>query len=353
MKSMKVKILCMVFVACGLFAFLAVGVAALDKKEYKVFIVSDTLKDKFVELQNGFRDSLDKQLAAVGAKANYTVFDTKTDKTTVPGIIQSIKDGQPDLTCVINSSGVFADTNITNKLTDPKFRFVSENCIPVQSGIAKTWAKPGGNVTGVGVFVQYTSVIKLAQMINPKAKKIIFYSWDAVKPLNAFLEAELRAAGKATNAELAEFKLFSSTEDEFEYLAAADDSGPEYFVIPGVDVWVHRDGSAGTLADAINFYTGKNRHMPFYTYDEAGVRVGNLAGTCVVWADLGAQLADKGMKILQGANPGDLGWDYPRKYNLMFNLAAAKQIGVTIPDNLRSAAYRLYTDYDGHFVGQK
>jgi ABC-type uncharacterized transport system substrate-binding protein len=94
--------------------------------------------------------------------------------------------------------------------------------------------------------------------------------------------------------------------------------------------------------------------MVFLTFDEAVIKEGfSPAGTCIIWYDLGAQMADKAMKVLAGANPGELGWDYPRKHNLIFNLAMAKQIGMKIPDELMVASYRVYTDFDGHFAGQK
>jgi putative tryptophan/tyrosine transport system substrate-binding protein len=343
--------------AAILFAFLTALVSpalALDKKEYRVHIVVDILKPKFQDIIDGFRQTLDAQLAAEGAKASYTVFDTKTDPAKVPGILEAIRAGRPDLVCAINSPDSFADKSISLKLADPAYRIVSENCIPIQSGVAKEWKRPGGNITGVGVFVQMNSLIKMAKMVNPKYRKLIFLSWDRTTEINDWFVTELKEACRQEGIELAEVRYLSSTEDEFEALRQCDLKGSEYFGIIGISAWTRRDGSlADLLVEEPRFFRSSIKHFPIYVYDETAVQVEAPAGVCVVWHDIGVQLGEKGMKVLQGARPGDIPWDYPRKYNIMLNLAAAKSIGLTLPRTLIDAAYRVYTDYEGNFMGSK
>jgi putative ABC transport system substrate-binding protein len=343
-------------VLSALLIFLGAGgtVGALDKKEYKVYIVSDSTRIWAMDTQAGFKESLDRQLAAQGAKAVYTVFETKTDPAKAPDIVKAIQDDKPDLVLACNTPNGFTDSQITAKLTDPVYKFVSLDPIPVEIGLVKNWAHPGGNVTGVGVFLQFTSTIKLAQKINPKLKKVAFVTWDAMGKVNDWFESEMKQAALDTGVELVEFRRVANNEEELAFYQDYVPKAADTFVMPGISPYVRKDGSPmDPQRDWYSFVQKQLGKLLFVSYDDSTVANGLVAATAVVWTDIGAQLAEKAMKILQGTSPGDLPWEYPRKYNLIFNLQAAKDRGIAIPPALISSAYRVYTDYKGSFAGQK
>ena len=81
----------------------------------------------------------------------------------------------------------------------------------------------------------------------------------------------------------------------------------------------------------------KNRLPAIYARREA-VEDGGLMSYGVNIADLSRRAAIYVDKILKGAKPADLPIEQPKKFELIINLKAAKQIDLTIPPNLLARA---------------
>lgn len=325
----------------------------IERREHSIFIILDTVDTWSTGIRDGIIASLDPVLRRAGASAVYTEFDTGLDPQKSVLIVEEIKKHRPDLIFVASYPDGFADTHITMKLRDPGYRFISENAIPVQTGLIRSWDNPGGNVTGVGVFVQLSSQIRIARTINPGLNKMVFYSWDIMTDLNAWLEEEIRSAARQEGIELVAFHRVKNLEEQFRLFREYDRKGSGYMAMIGISPFVHENGEpadANTLEPA--FIRDNIRTTFFLSYDESIIkRAGSVAGASVIWSDIGAQMAEKGVQILRGSVPGDIPWSHPRKYNLLINLQSARSIGVVIPPNLLGAAYRVYSDDKGTFTG--
>jgi putative ABC transport system substrate-binding protein len=320
---------------------------------YKVIIVTDTIDDWSQGIIDGFQESLNRGLRARGKTVSYTILDTMLNPDRAPQIIQTIKDQEPDLICMVNFPSAFADSLITSQLTDPKYRFVSENIIPVEMGLIENWDEPGGNVTGVGVFLQQNSQLRIMTRLNPEAQKLVFFSWSAMELINQWFETELTRAAKEEGIEIEAFHWIDSYEEELALYREYAAKGNEYFIMGGISAFVDKTGTPVDMSKIFADYFKNEDSIPtIIGYDESVIKSGAVGGASVIWQDIGAQLAEKGLRILDGANPGSIPWDYPRRYNIILNLATAQRLGISIPQGLLGAAYRVYTDYDGHYVGK-
>ena len=84
----------------------------------------------------------------------------------------------------------------------------------------------------------------------------------------------------------------------------------------------------------------KNRLPSMYSGDEY-VEAGGLVSYATNDTDQYRRAATYVDKILKGAKPADLPVEQPTKFELVINLKAAKQIGLTIPPNVLARADRV------------
>ena len=81
--------------------------------------------------------------------------------------------------------------------------------------------------------------------------------------------------------------------------------------------------------------------LPAIYHSPEFVEAGGLMTYGVSYTDLDRRAATYVDKILKGAKPADLPVEQPTKFELIINLKAAKQIGLTIPPNVLVRADRV------------
>jgi len=87
-------------------------------------------------------------------------------------------------------------------------------------------------------------------------------------------------------------------------------------------------------------FAAKNRLPAIYHYSEF-VEAGGLMSYGPDNTDVWRRAGDFVDKILKGARPADLPVEQATKFELIINLKAAKQIGLTIPPNVLARAAKV------------
>jgi putative tryptophan/tyrosine transport system substrate-binding protein len=197
---------------------------------------------------------------------------------------------------------------------------------PVGNGFVASLARPGGNITGLATFAPELSgkQLEVLKETVPKLSRVAVFG-TSTNPGNAQNLREVELAAKAFGVKLQYLDVLSPKDIETEFRAANNGRPDAVLMLPGPVLNLQR----AQLADL----AAKNRLPAIYSqteYMEAGGLMYYGANT----PDLFRRAATYVDKILKGAKPADLPVEQPKKFELIINLKAAKQIGLTIPPNV-------------------
>ena len=198
---------------------------------------------------------------------------------------------------------------------------------PVGDGIVAGLARPGGNITGLSSVAPELSGkrLELLKEIVPKLSRVAVFG-SSNSPNTAGSLRELELAAGALKVKLQYLDVLSPKDIETAFRAASKGRAEAalYLVAGGV-----ASGHQTQIADLAI----KSR-LPAIYANQRTVEAGGLMSYGVINLDLDRRAAVFIDKILKGAKPADLPVEQPTKFELIINLKAAKQIGLTIPPNV-------------------
>ncbi len=203
---------------------------------------------------------------------------------------------------------------------------------PVGSGLVARLARPGGNMTGLGIsdpefdakrleilkeaFPQISSV---AYLTNPSWRRDYFLKSAPV------MEAAARAMG--IRLEIFEVNAPKDLEDAF---AAITRRRADAIVLPQTPLFVTERRRIMDFA--------ATRRLPATYGDAIFVEEGGLMFYGASFAGGMRHAAALVAKILKGVSPGDIPVEQPTHFKLVINLKTAKSLGLTIPNEIVSRA---------------
>jgi ABC-type uncharacterized transport system substrate-binding protein len=204
---------------------------------------------------------------------------------------------------------------------------------PVGNGFAASLARPGGNITGFSTHYPEISgkQLELLKEIVPRLSRVAVLGNSTV-PGNAQALKETERAAGLFGVKLQYQEIQNPNEIEAAFRAAGKARADAVLVLGSQVVTSHAKQFAETAA--------KSRLLAIYWSPEF-VEAGGLMAYSVSITDLFRRAAIYVDKILKGTKPADLPVEQPTKFELVINLKAAKQIGLTIPPNVLARADRV------------
>jgi putative ABC transport system substrate-binding protein len=205
---------------------------------------------------------------------------------------------------------------------------------PVEEGLVKSLARPGGNVTGI------TNITKelggkrlelLKETIPKLAHVAVLYNPAAPGSVREVKE-DLPVAARALGLTVRSWEIRPPAGFE-QVFAALNKQHPDgLYVTSGPQMGANRKRFADFALKSRLPSTNPNREF---------VDAGGLMYYGADLADSYRRVAYYVDKILKGAKPADLPVEQPTKFELVINLKTAKQIGLTIPQKVLARADRV------------
>jgi ABC-type uncharacterized transport system substrate-binding protein len=202
---------------------------------------------------------------------------------------------------------------------------------PVQLGLVANLARPGGNATGINIFVQEVVAkrLRLLHDLVPKAVRVAVL----VNPANApTTESTLRDVQEAAPTIGLQIQVFNATtigEIDAAFAALSRERPDALFVAPDT-FFTSRRVQFATL-------TARDRIPASYAAREL-VAAGGLMSYGTDIADMFRQVGVYTGTILKGAKPADLPVLQLTKFELVINLQTARALGIEVPSELLSVA---------------
>jgi putative tryptophan/tyrosine transport system substrate-binding protein len=255
----------------------------------------------------------------------------KGDRNRVPGLVAELVNLKVD--CIV--AGGVALTRAAKQATGTiPIIMANADDDPVQQGLVASLARPGGNVTG---FINIGSDLagkrlELLKEIVPKATRVAILSSGAEGAVGHVRESQAVAPALSLQVQVLEVPNPDAAKIERAFKSAVTERVNALVVVTPGGIANHTVQIASLAA--------KTRLPAMYTVAEA-IRDGGLVSYGDDALDRLGRVAEYVDRILKGTKPADLPVQRPVKFELIVNLNAAKQIGLTIPPNVLARADRV------------
>jgi ABC-type uncharacterized transport system substrate-binding protein len=204
---------------------------------------------------------------------------------------------------------------------------------PVGLGLVASFARPGGNITGMSNIAMDLGGkrLELLTEVSPKVSRVAVL-WVSMSPGSQAQMKETEVAARSLQVQLQPVGVDGPDHFENAFSAVTRASPDALLVLTNPLLGDHRV--------QITDFAAKNRLPAIYPGTEY-VEAGGLMSYSDDAADRYHHVARYVDKILKGTKPADLPVLQPTKFELFINLKTAKQIGLTIPQRVLQRADKV------------
>lgn len=224
-------------------------------------------------------------------------------------------------------------TRIARSATQTIPIVMTQDSNPVVDGFVASLARPGGNITGLTNVSSEVSGKRLELLTEVIARlSRVTVLKNSTNPANALALNETQTAAQALGLKLDFLEMQNANDIEQVFVASAKARSQALLTLQNPLTSLHEK----RIVDLAAKY-----RLPAMYHRRELVEAGGLMFYGTDSTDLHRRAATYVDKILKGAKPGDLPVEQPTKFELVINLKAAKQIGLTIPPQVLARADKV------------
>ena len=276
-----------------------------------------------------FREALRKLGYVEGQNIiiDYRFADGKSER--LPGLVAELVALKVDVIVTAGNSATAPAKDATKTIPI----VMMNDSDPVGQGHIDSLARPGGNITGLSStdFDLADKRLELLKEIVPKLSRVAVLR-DLTNQAAELAGREIDPTARALKLQVQWFDL-AKVEDFDGQFKAITKWRAGGLVIGGGPLMIRN-------RKRVIEFAAKSKLPAIYGREEF-VQDGGLVNYSASVLDLTRRSATYVDKILKGTKPADLPVEQPMKFELIINLKAAKQIGLTIPPNVLARADRV------------
>lgn len=241
----------------------------------------------------------------------------------MPGLVNKLVQEKVDVILAPNNVAIRAAKEATKTIPI----VIVSSVDPVEAGYVASFARPGGNITGLANLGRDLSAkrVELLKELLPKIARLGII-WDADGPGPAIAFKEYEEAARGFKLDLRSLEVHGPKPDIENVFQAAKTARVEALIIV-------RNPLISRYAKHV-FQLATQTRLPSMSEEGQYVDYGGLISYGASAADLYRRAAEYVVEILKGAKPGDLSVKLPSKFEIFINLKTSQQIGLTMPKHL-------------------
>ncbi len=197
-------------------------------------------------------------------------------------------------------------------------------------------ARPGHNVTGVYEKLHFAAAVKVQKKIFPNLRTVRVLSDLSPTGRAIVKQVQLELAAEKVPVAI-DMKSAGSWEEYQKEIRAADRDSEIGTIYPVALLLKDAAGKTHTAPEILR-WTLAHCRKPDIALNYAFTSLGLLGGATVDFEAMGRQAGQIAARILRGEKAGEIPIEDAQRFALVFNLNRARQLGITIPEDILLAA---------------